>query len=177
MKKVVFGIVLTLIGACAQAEGVTFGKWRVFGDAKDVAPSALTANDSDNGFGQICSEEADGCMWMILSPKTSCRQGMQVSALVNSSSGAYPFTTYCAGTFEISGTKYHRYVLSPFEDVEKIVMQSSGVLAFALALDDGLFTVMRFDLTGSSKALAYLNVQKVKFFNRQRSKTTKDISL
>jgi hypothetical protein len=177
MKKLIFAIFAIAFSYSALANDATFGKWRVFGGKPEDPPLALTANDSDNAFGQVCSDETVACYWMILSPKTPCNKGDSSAILVNSSSGANGLTVQCIGPVTIFGKSYHRYVLSPFEDVSGIVAKSSGMISFAMAVDGGSFTVMRFDLNGSEKAIAYLDKLKIRFERKMNSGSTKDISL
>ncbi len=177
MNKTLYAAILFSIAANANAANDYFGKWRVFGANDGNPPMALTSNDSDNAFGQVCAEDAEGCFWMILSPNIPCKRGESSPMLGNSSSGSSQFTAHCAGAYEISGTKYHRYVISPFDDATAVVTESSGILSFAMPVQSGSFTVMRFDLTGSTKAISRLDELKIKFFKQIKSGSTKDIRL
>lgn len=176
--KIILSIATSIIMATsAQAQTKSYGKWRVITNSLAEPPMALTVNDSDTGFGQVCSDDTDSCFWMILSPSTPCKKDEQTSVLANSSSGAYSFSAYCVGVFNFSGINYHRYVISPFVDVESMVNQSSGILSFAMPVNGGTFTVMRFDLNGSTKALPVLEDLKIKYFNVKKSKSTKNLNL
>lgn len=175
MKKIIIAsMALAFIGA-ANAEDQLFGKWRVLGGGNGVAPMALTTNDSDNGFGQVCSDDTEGCFWLVLSPKTPCQDGTQIPILANSSSGSISLNALCNGVFEFGKTKYHRYIISPYSEVTKIVEESSGLISFAVPVGSGSFTVMRFDLSGSSKAISRFSDLVTKYYKKTSS--TKDISL
>lgn len=177
IMKYLYAIALIAASSNSLAESAAFGKWRVFGDANGSPPIALTSNDSDNAFGQVCADDSEACFWLILSPKTPCKKGDEAPIIANSSNGAVQLVTVCAGIFELSGTKYHQYLLSPFDDIESVVKKSSGILSFAIPVQAGSFTVMRFDLNGSTKAISFLDVLKQKFFNKVNSTSTKDINL
>ena len=178
MKKFISSAAMCILCLSANAEGVGFGKWRVFGENSNDPPSALTSNDSDNAFGQVCAEDMDGCFWLILSPNTPCVSGAQAPILLNSSGGSMSFTALCVGVFELGKTKYHRYAITPFDDVAKIVKDPSiGRIAFAIPIDGGMFTVVRFDLEGARKAIGFLDGLKARYFRKRDSKSTKDISL
>lgn len=177
MNKKLYAAALLAIVANANAANDFFGKWRVFGASDGGPPMALTSNDSDNAFGQVCAEDAEGCFWMIFSPNTPCKEGESSPLLANSSGGSVQFTAYCAGVYKLSNTNYHRYLISTYENAEEVVKTSSGIISFALPVKGGSFTVMRFDLTGSTRAINRLDELKIKFFKKLNSNSTRDISL
>ena len=176
MKKIIYAATLLACINSAMAETTTFGKWKVF-DSANQAPLALTTNDSDNAFGQFCTDEDQKCYWVIFSINTPCIKEEKSPMLGNSSAGSSSFNTRCAGVVDIYEKKYHRYVIWPFDDVESMITRSSGMISFALPTKGGSFTVMRFDLNGSTKAISYLEKLKIKFAKKINSDSTKDISL
>lgn len=177
MKKGMYAAALLALALGAHAEGLSSGSWQVVGGVNGVPPIALTLNDSGNAYGQVCSNDAEACFWMILSPKTPCKDGDRAPLLANSATGSFSFTAECVGVYELEGKKYHRYVLSPFDDATTMTTTSSGILSFAMPINGGSFTVMRFDLTGSAKVIRRLDELKIKFFNKINSRSTKDFSL
>lgn len=177
MKSTWIALSAIVFSMSAQAESQTFGKWFVIVKNDGSAPLTLTSNDSGNSFGQVCSEEAEGCFWMILSSKTPCKKGEQSPILVNSTTGSTSFTAQCVGAFNTDGTEYHRYTLAPFDGANSLVASASGILSFAMPVNGGGFTVMRFDLTGSTRALAHFEKLKAAFYKKVDSSSTKDISL
>lgn len=177
MKNLLLTLVAATVAMGAQAESNTFGKWFVIGSNDGSAPITLTSNDSGNSFGQICSDEAEGCFWMILSSKTPCQKGEQSPILANSTTGSTSFTAQCVGSFNLGGTQYHRYTISTFDGANSLVTNASGILSFAMPVHGGGFTVMRFDLTGSTRALAHFEKLRASFYKKVNSSSTKDISL
>lgn len=176
LKKIGKVVIPILLGAMSHAAlAKDYGEWTV--SESPTYPTAITVNDSGNAFGQGCAEDAEACFWIILSETTSCQDGVQSPTLINASTGSYPLTAICTGTVKIGGTKYHRFVISPFDEVEKVVKESSGIIGLAIPLESGLFTVMRFNLSGSPAALKHLERLANSLFKRLNSSSTKDISL
>lgn len=181
MKKLFFSAVLataiSMLGltAFAQTKSQKFQKWGVYNFPD--APLAMTFNDSDNGLGPVCSEDSANCYWMILSSKTSCATGVESPVLINASSGSYSLMVSCTGTVNLGGVTYHRYVLSSYEEMQGIAKSSNGLIGFAIPMDSGAFSVLRFDLSGSQNALALFDVHAESFLKRSQKKSTKDLRL
>lgn len=161
--------------ACAGVSAQTFQKWEVY-DLID-APVTMTINDSGNGFGQVCSDEMQDCFWVILTSKTACESGTETPILVNASSGSFAISSHCSGVVNLSGTNYHRYILSTHKQMTTIVQDSSGLIGFAIPLESGLFSVLRFDLSGSRAALKKFDKLFDSFNKRVQNSSTKDRSL
>lgn len=159
----------------AQTKGQTFQKWSVYNFSD--APLAMTFNDSANGFGPVCSEETAACYWMIFSSKTACADGVEAPVLINASNGSNSLTARCTGTVKLGGATYHRYVISNYEQMQNIINSSKGLIGFAIPLDSGAFSVMRFDLSGAKNAIALFDIYAASFFKRAQKTSTKDIHL
>lgn len=178
MFKSLFSIALAItigtlsLTTVAQTKTQKFQKWTVY-DLPD-APVAMTFNDSDNGFGPVCAEDSAACYWMILSSKTGCGKGVESPVLINASSGSYSLSANCRGTITLGNTTYHRYVISSYEDMQNIVQNSVGLIGFAIPLDSGAFSVLRFDLSGSKGALNRFDKLVNNFFNRFQKSSTRD---
>ncbi|QPK63285.1 hypothetical protein IVG45_21180 [Methylomonas sp. LL1] len=137
-----------LIGS-AKAESVNFGSWFV-----DVSKSggflyAATVNDSGNFFGQYCYPGSGSCMW-FLGMKVSCKEGEQYPVLVNSDVGSNQLQLLCTGKLDNS---LYRYAFTDFDAVDEVVKKGLRV-GFAAPLQSDQFTVIRFNLDGSNRAVA-----------------------
>lgn len=170
-----FGVALGTCSLVTSAQTQKFQKWTVYNYSG--GPSALTFNDSQNGLGPVCSDDTNACYWMILSPGTACSDGVKSPVLINASSGSYSLVAHCTGSIELAGTTYHRYLISKYEEMQRIAESSTGLIGFAIPLDSGSFSVLRFDLTGAKAALKSFDKISDDFLNRQQKSSTKDIRL
>jgi hypothetical protein len=132
------------------AQSQTFGNW--FSDTKSRdCLYAATVNDSGNLLGQFCYPGADACIWM-LGMQTGCTKGNVYPVLVNSDSGSYTLEIVCDGQLE--GGLY-RYAFTNFDLVDDLVNKADRI-AFAVPLQQDNFRVIRFDLDGATKAIAFM---------------------
>ena len=140
------------------------GDWAV---STDIPKTwfAIVANDSDDLFGEYCDPRPEGaCQWLLVMP-LPCETGSKAPAIANSDAGAESFTVQCLGPN--SAGKY-RYAFSPFDQMEDLIKRSSRIgLAFPLEQDQ--FRVVRFQMSGSSVALATMKKGAAKLLPPQAS--------
>jgi hypothetical protein len=143
-----------------------FGDWgSVMSD--DGNPGALTINDSGQFFGQVCVPAQDTCEW-IISMTLSCTPGAEYVVLMNAASGAGEVKLRCD---RFIGERW-RYVFTDTQVMADAVA-SGKKIAFAIALPDEQFRVVRFSLDGNVEA------RKEMFKNalERQNKSTTDINL
>jgi hypothetical protein len=90
------------------------------------------------------------CEWVALLA-TSCTDGTATPAVISGPKGAAHITYNCRGA--TPNKKLYYYVLSPFSEVEKVVLDG-GIAGMAFPLDSGRFAVNRFSLKGARDAMA-----------------------
>ena len=108
---------------------------------------AGTTNNSQHFFGQFCYFETEDCIY-LLSVKVTCETEAEMPALVNSDKGAIHVSLICGHMYE----GYNVLYMTPFDDVDLIVRQSS-YLRIAIPMESDQFKVSRFSLIGSTSAV------------------------
>lgn len=163
----VAGLLCMLAFACAaKAQGV--GQWIYKNSEPDYY--AGTLNDSGNGFGQHCSPGEGSCVYFI-GLSTRCEDGEDYPALLSSDFGAYSVNLTCQG--RTPDGKMHRYVISPFKDVDSAVRNSKRI-GIALALEGDQFRVVRFSLDGAVAAITIIRSGAERSMQRRDTTNTKD---
>lgn len=162
MKKKVAWLCMLLLSPFAQAEQA--GAWTTGVTNDGEAVYAATVNDSGNVLGQYCFPGADSCIW-FLGMRTACEEGSTYPVLANSDSGAAHISVYCSDQVDAG---LYRYVFSEFDQIDELVRKGMRV-GFAVPLQSDNFRVVRFDLTGSVRALDLLETAAAKLrVNKQK---------
>ena len=108
---------------------------------------AATTNDSGNLLGQYCG--AENCIW-LLGMNSSCQSGDSYPVLTNSNKGSIPLYVHCDAKLD---NGLYRYVFSNFDAINELIIKGTRI-GFAFPLQSDEFRVVRFDLTGSSRAIS-----------------------
>jgi hypothetical protein len=145
--------VITLVGAVSScfAEAVIFGAWLVdVGDDKSFIYAA-TENSTGNVFGEYCYFDSGNCIY-LLGIKTTCDKGIIVPVLINSDKGASSQSIVCSG-YRLKELSLYNF--SDFEMIGKVATEANRV-GFAFPLKNDEFSVVRFNLNGSDKAISFM---------------------
>ncbi|WP_193166258.1 hypothetical protein [Microbulbifer hainanensis] len=132
-------------GLSLAADGYGSWKWAYFDD--NSGTFALTASDSGKALTQVCYFNTGECIYSVNFP-ASCETGSSYSALVNSDTAAFTIDMVCHNSTSLGGF----YNLADFDRIDQIVRKSNKV-GFAMAMEGGAFSVVRFSLSGSSATL------------------------
>lgn len=152
MRLLTLLTLLIAVPAGVRAER-TIGAWIVEHDESE-GYYAITMNDSGNLLGQFCFPERGSCVW-FLGIDTACDEGGRIPVLANSDAGATSLTVLCDGQLE-SGP--YRYAFTDFDAVDAIVREGQRV-GFAFPLEGDRFSVERFNLSGSNRAIERMREQ------------------
>lgn len=167
--------VAVLISASAWGQEVrNFDDWAM-SYSTEGTPFILTRNDSGSLFGQWCDAEESSCYW-ILASQTPCKKGNEAPALVSAEGGVTAITTICSTPITVAGKLMYRVLLSPFDDMEKII-KGGARISFALAVENDNFRVIRYSLKGVSLANLAMNRAKLELAQKLNKKTTRDVTL
>lgn len=109
---------------------------------------AGTDSGSGQSFGQFCSTESGNCLYTTRLDLT-CEKESKLPVLVNSEIGAEQLYVICSDMINDSGTLL---VFTDFDIIDNIVRKAT-TLGLAFAMESGQFSVSRFSLSGSVKAL------------------------
>jgi hypothetical protein len=164
MKKIIFIIIIIIVlpaqSFCAWDTGVTKTGDFIY---------AATVNDSGNLLGVYCSTTTSDCLW-LLGLTTACKEDSKYPTLANSETGAGYIEVYCSAQLE---NGMYRYVFSNFDQITDIISKNL-IVGFALPLQGDQFKVVRFDLSGSNRAISKVLEAAVEIDkNKSSSKTSK----
>ena len=151
MKHLLTALLITTLTAPAGAE--SFGAWST-SIATDGSLIAATSNAAGDVLGQYCVPSANSCYW-LLAIGSPCTASGSYTALSNSESGTAQLRLLCLPQ---SAAGQYRYVFEDFATIDHIVKTDTRV-GFALALQNGQFKAVRFDLTGSRLAIDHMRRQ------------------
>lgn len=140
--------------------------------ARSPRTHSSTLNESDALFGKWCDGEREKCFWMIAVRQT-CEDSAEYPALLNSHAGAIHVNLTCAGAITIRGSRYHRLIISEFDQMSQIVREGKGRMGLAFPMEDGAFRVSRFSLQGGTAALTRMEALEAQYV-RTKSRTTRD---
>lgn len=125
------------------------GDWSYYYDPDDIISVSATFNTSDQIFGQFCNALDQSCYYMM-SLDVACVSEEETPALLNTSAGVYAITLICDQ--ELDDGDY-RYYLTPFDNIDDAVRNSTGQIGIAMGLQGGKFAVERYSLFGSVKSI------------------------
>lgn len=143
-----FLAVLLSISSVAHGEAFLSKDWAWSTDTdKDGYYFAATINGVGSLVGQYCYFDSGNCLWLI-GLKTTCDEGSEYPALVNSDAGALQVTLLCAHKYEGRNV----LAVSDFDGFDRIVRNATK-MGIVLPLQNDEFKVSRFGLAGSTYAL------------------------
>ena len=145
-------ILLSYLASSVSAESTEVqenGDWAWYFESDEMLGLAGTINGSGNMLAQACYADDQACYY-IIALDISCVSDNEFPILVNASSGILNLSLVC-DTILDDGT--YRYYLTPFDDIDSAIRNSTGQIGFAIGLDDGKFAVERFSLNGSETTL------------------------
>ena len=147
MRWIVGGLVLVVLSFTADAQSrrtllESHRDWLVYAHNTTGVFIAETVNESGAIFGVVCDPQNSHCYWAIISD-SSCKQGGEYPALVNSRSGAFPVVGTCISDNQMRFAEFGELLST---------VSSDPRVAFAVPLENGLFRVTRFSLDGALNA-------------------------
>ncbi len=148
MTLTLFAVALAAFSAASASE-TRYGSWQATenGDLSE----ASTTSDTGARFGLLCVRSKNNCVYYLTAPAI-CKEGQAYPVLANVASGASELTATC----HLLGTGQsltHALVLTPIDLVPPLVA-NTGIIGFAMPMVGGRFNVYRFNLDGSSPAIA-----------------------
>ena len=108
---------------------------------------AATVNADNQSFGQYCYLDSKVCVY-LLNTGIVCREGSELTALINSDKGSKEVTLLCR--MNSSGDSV--YMLVPFNLIDVVARQAS-YFAIAIPTNQADFQIARFSLIGSTYAI------------------------
>jgi len=148
MKRVAF---FTAAAICTSSfSQQLFGSW--FGSISNDGSAAVigTLNDSGNTLTLACLRGAD-CYWQILT-STPCEAGSTAPIIGNSDKGSQFFNVRCENGIPAGST--YKFVFQNNNDFWSF-LPYEGNVGFAMPMKSGEFKVMRFNINGVQKAVAW----------------------
>ena len=159
-----------LIISCSFAidlYAATQNEWfTIFDDKTGDHIAAVLADNGDDILAYRCFKKEQLCTVAIRS-KIKCEDGATYPMLINSPQGSFMIEGVCT----ISSTKNYDQVLTPYKQISDLLYSGEGVLGFAIALKDGEFKAIRFNLTGATKKMTEI-WQKVKKSGNSKNSDT-----
>jgi len=168
-RALILGVIPVL--ALAQEANVparTYGDW-VVSLTDEGMPYAAAINSAGDILMKRCDPVSLTCTW-IQGITISCNDGASSPALLNSAQGAYFHVLYCRGSFSSGQRTYYRYELDSPDQLDSVVMASSGIVGLAMPLESGQFNVTRYSAKGAKSAIEAL-FRLAKELNKRSSKS------
>lgn len=147
-QGLLFLLALSLSAQSSAQQARTFQDWLSV-PARDGSGDriAITSIDGNSKYLAVRCFVDSGLCASVVNAGTQCEVGGSYPILVNSSLGALSLTGLCT----ISDGRYE-LALSPYSDLREM-LDSSGMIGFAVPLASGLFSAVRFSLRGSTAAV------------------------
>lgn len=146
MKAIIIAGLLVVSAAASAATPVISGDWGRGVNTRGFR-YALTINASESALGQFCSSRGD-CWYAVSFSKATCNDGAQYAGLINSVTGA---GHYGANHITLVCSK-NTMVIKEFNLIDQAVRNASSI-GIAGPLESGEFSVSRFSLSGSTRAI------------------------
>ncbi len=145
-------LLIAMLAALPVFGEATYGNWAVDKSDSGEAYFAITVNDSNRSLIQTCDE--DGCVWMLLLPN-SCKKDAKYPIMAASdapSSSVLTTELVCIDGKETESG--FGYVVANFDLIDKLIRNPEAKrIGFVYAVNDGDFTVVRFNLDGAVRAI------------------------
>lgn len=148
---VLFSIIIIFLSIHNSLPAQTFGEWSAGITDSGELLYAITVNDSGNLLGQYCVPATGSCIW-LLGMSAACKEDDQYPILANSDAGAVHIMVRCDAKLEKG---LYRYVFTDFDTVNGIITKGLRI-GFAVPLQTDQFRVVRFDLSGSRRAITLM---------------------
>lgn len=132
------------------ASATAVGDWVVL--IENGYQEAFTTNASGSKTGVFCLLGAEGGCFAYIQTQRECIQGSSFPSLINSVIGAAVSTTTCVKVPMPNGTTLRFNKVEDFATYRRTA-QAGGEFAFAMALVDGQFAVLRFSGRGATEAI------------------------
>jgi len=148
MRLVVTLIAALLLSSNAGAEEMQFGDWFVVRADNGDMVAATQQDNFSKALVYRCFKALNKCAHVLIADIV-CEDGHTYPVLVNSEHSALSMNTLCSvndGRSEL--------ILTEFDLIHKIIKKSS-IIGIAVPMASGKFKVVRFSLSGSSKAMEY----------------------
>lgn len=171
LVRKIFSIALCAVMPFAHG-GTTFDDWEagVTDDGKTFY--AFTLNDSGSVFGEWCYASAGKCFWMI-GMETGCETESSYPVLANTEALASPLSIKCGG--KVTDTQLSRYQFEDYKSLEAL-LKGAHHIGFAFPMQSDQFKVVRFSLTGSTRAVGAMEAAIAKVL-KPKGKDTRDTVL
>ena len=159
---------LILLLFSLNATSATYeGEWFTLIDEKtgDYI-AAVVADNGEDILAYRCFKKEQLCTVAIRS-KVKCEDGSSYPMLVNSPQGSFMLEGICT----ISNLKNYDQVLTPYKRISEVMFNGEGILGIAIALKDGEFKAIRFNLEGATKKMNEV-WQKVKKLGKSKNSDT-----
>ncbi|WP_339774981.1 hypothetical protein [uncultured Methylophaga sp.] len=163
-------LIIAIIPSISMADEFTSGDW-IWSDSyvKDGFLFAATVTENGTYIGQYCYISEGDCYYM-LNAKITCDSDSEHVTLVNSDIGSYTIKAICGHKVDDNNALY----LYPFDEVDTMVKESNNI-GVAIAMESGHFKVVRFSLSGSTKAISEMRAAASKLHDDAKSGETLDL--
>ncbi|MBE7927631.1 hypothetical protein [Pseudomonas saudiphocaensis] len=151
MTKIYTILIAMLFPAIANAVDIAkdFGAWVVIKSNDNLDLIAVTVNDSGNFIGFRCYSSSKNCIH-VLSANTNCTDGAKYPILINSDYSSMSMDAVCG-----KNGNGHELYLTKYDDIHDLLQKGNNI-GFAIPMESGQFKVVRFSLSGSEKAMDYV---------------------
>lgn len=151
MRKVMLALVAVLFPVASGAVEIVknFNDWTVIKAEGGQDLIAVTINDVGHFIGFRCFAKDQKCVH-VLSAKTACEDDQKYPILINSDYTAMSMEAVCG----VNGEAHELY-LTKYDEIHQALKKGSAI-GFAIPMESGKFKVVRFSLTGSEKAMDYV---------------------
>jgi hypothetical protein len=153
-----FGPLSMSSAEAADVASREYGRWKTL--TLGSVSTAMTINESGHGLAMRC-EHTNACDWRLILT-TKCTVGDRYPVLANTNRGVEPLELLCSGELEPGYWVVH---FADFDAATAVIMGDrehptlTGLVGFAIALRDGQFRVVRFELIGMLDALGDLRAR------------------
>lgn len=130
----------------APAQTLRYGAWQVSVGTQSDSVDARTANESGSVFGYLCLAKVDKCIFYVTT-QTTCTPNSIGKILINSDAGVLTSLVTCTKL----GENYYNVI----HDTINVsgVLSAGNSIGIAMPLQDGLFRVVHFSLSGARDAI------------------------
>lgn len=140
------GFACFLAAAMPVAVAQNYGDWKVQATDDGSAVSAESMNQSGKSFGLMCFTDTGNCVWALVTEQ-HCENGATYPLMANAKAGSVSLQVKCGNANGDDPV----LVFQDFDKVTDLVNQNDRV-GFAIPMEDGMFSVVRFSLRGATQA-------------------------
>jgi hypothetical protein len=110
--------------------------------------AAVIADNGDDILAYRCFRKEQLCTIVIRS-KVKCEDEASYPMLVNSPEGSFMLDGICS----VSSSKNYDQILTPYNRISEVMFKGEGILGIAIAMKNGEFKAIRFNLKGATKKM------------------------